>query len=77
MVRLYPLAIIVCYLPLTILTIIQAMDEDFSISYLNFSIFAVRLIGFANAIIYGVTNRIWNNLCKQNLTHLESSLNTF
>ena len=65
MVKYYPFALIICYLPLTILTILQALSDNDPKNYLNFSFFLSRLIGFVNAIIYGFTNKIWKSLYRK------------
>ena len=73
----YPFGIIFCYLPITILRVLQSCDYSIPHNFLEFTFFPSRLVGFVNAIIYGFTYKIRKILFKKQIIFKDQSLTKF
>ena len=58
MIRYYPICMMICYLPQTILRVFESSKVDAPLEFVNFAYFMSRLIGFADAVIFVSTSKI-------------------
>ena len=77
MVRYYPIGMIICYLPQTILRMLECIhDIDIPIEYYMFAYFMSRLIGFVDALIFISTDKIKKMACNRKLQDANISMMT-
>ena len=73
-IKYYPIVILFCYLPLSIIRVLEIFDSSIPDGAFILACFCLRLIGLCNALIYGFTDEIKQIICKRHNSSTQSQL---